>query len=108
MSSSPLPESDLDEYEEATGELVDAEVYAVVTPLDDGPAPLAGQRSVKTVAVQAAAVATTGFVAGAIATAVVAHRTARARRRWAPPKGLDVVDTQRFLVDVHQVRSRGR
>ncbi|WP_320672621.1 hypothetical protein [Patulibacter defluvii] len=106
--SSPLPDSELDEYEEAIGELVDGELYAVATPIDDGPTTLAGQRSVKTVAVQAAAVATTGFVAGAIATAVVAHRSARSRRRWAPPKGLDVVDSQRFLVDVHQLRPRGR
>ncbi len=107
MSWSP-PEPDLDLRAEAGDavptELVDGELIAVEATARE----LEPRRSAKAVAVQAAAVATTGFVAGAIATAVVAHRSAAARRRPALPRGVEVLDTQRFVVDVHRVRVRAR
>jgi hypothetical protein len=58
-------------------------------------------------AVQAAAVAATGFVAGAATLVAIRHRRgtrapARARRRnGAGTETLSVVGTRRFLVDVH-------
>jgi hypothetical protein len=58
-----------------------------------------------TVAARTAAVVTTGFVAGAIATAVVARKASVARRRpvrSAPLAGR----TQRFLVEVHALADR--
>jgi len=97
--SSPSPQSEVESREAVVAELVDGELVAV-----DARA-LEPRRTVKEVVVQAAAVATTGFVAGAIATAVVAHKASGARRRRL---ALDVVDTQRFVVDVHRVRPRTR
>ena len=58
-------------------------------------------------AVQAAALAATGFVAGAATAAVVARRRARpARRRRRKGKGAigEIVASNSFLVDVHLVR----
>jgi hypothetical protein len=58
-------------------------------------------------AVQAAALAATGFVAGAATAAVVARRRARpSRRRRKKGKGAigEIVGSNSFLVDVHLVR----
>ncbi|UTI65765.1 hypothetical protein NBH00_06005 [Paraconexibacter antarcticus] len=58
---------------------------------------------------QAAAVAATGFAAGAVAAAVVraarAHRPVKARRR-AAALGPHVVATRSFIVDVHILAPR--
>ena len=57
---------------------------------------------------QAAALAATGFVAGAATVAVVSHRRARVggrRRRKRKANGLgEIVSTNSFLVDVHLLR----
>ena len=58
-------------------------------------------------AVHAAALAATGFVAGAATVAVVARRRARpSRRRRRKGKGAigEIVGSNSFLVDVHLVR----
>jgi len=58
-------------------------------------------------AVQAAALAATGFVAGAATAAVVARRRARpSRRRRRKGKGAigEIVTSNSFLVDVHLIR----
>jgi hypothetical protein len=59
-------------------------------------------------AVQAAAVAATGFVAGAATVVAMRHRAATRskpalarRKRGAQGETLSVVGTRRFLVDVH-------
>ena len=57
-------------------------------------------------AVQAAALAATGFVAGAATVAVVSrHRTKRAlkKRRKAGPLG-EIVSSNSFLVDIHLLK----
>jgi hypothetical protein len=56
-------------------------------------------------AVQVAALAATGFVAGAATVAVVSrHRTKRAlKKRKAGPFG-DIVSSSSFLIDVHLLR----
>ena len=57
-------------------------------------------------AVQAAALAATGFVAGAATVAVVAHRRGRVSRRRRRKKSVvgEIVGSNSFLVDVHLVR----
>jgi len=63
-------------------------------------------------AVQAAAVAATGFVAGAATVVAIRHRArgrkpARGgRRRRAGEQGLTVVGTRSFLLDVHVLGHR--
>jgi hypothetical protein len=62
-------------------------------------------------AVQAAAAAATGFVAGAATLALVrrhsARRLARARLQRRGPVGLPVVASRSFLVDVHLLAKPG-
>jgi hypothetical protein len=57
---------------------------------------------------QAAALAATGFVAGAATVAVVSHRRARVsgrKRRGRKARGLgEIVSSNSFLVDVHLLR----
>jgi hypothetical protein len=55
---------------------------------------------------QAAALAATGFVAGAATVAVVAHRRGRVARKRRKRKGVvgEIVGSNSFLVDVHLVR----
>ena len=55
---------------------------------------------------QAAALAATGFVAGAATVAVVHRRRNRVSRRRRKSKGVigEIVDSNSFLVDVHLVR----
>jgi len=84
------------------GEIVDglpvpAEPAPVPQPLRAAPVP----------AVQAAALAATGFVAGAATAAVVARRRGRpSRRRRRKGKGAigEIMASNSFLVDVHLVR----
>lgn len=63
-------------------------------------------------AVQAVAVAATGFVAGAATVAMVRHRRSRRlagrgrRRGTAPARPLEVVASRSFLVDVHLLAPR--
>lgn len=92
---------DLDEQVEE----VDAVAVAVVSPATE----IAPRAKAATIA-QAAAVAVTGFAAGAV-TAVVVHRN-RTRKPAIPARrsqsagGLVVQSTQRFLVDVHVLAPR--
>ncbi len=83
------------------GEVVDglpvpAERAPVPVPIRTAPPP----------AVQAAALAATGFVAGAATVAVVARRRSRPSRRRKKKRGAigEIVGSNSFLVDVHLVR----
>ena len=82
------------------GEVVDglpvaAEPAPVPLQLRPGPVP----------AVQAAALAATGFVAGAATAAVVARRRGRPSRRRKKKGAIgEIVGSNSFLVDVHLVR----
>jgi hypothetical protein len=69
-------------------------------------APLEPFRPAPVPAVQAAALAATGFVAGAATAAVVARRRGRPGRRRRRKKGAlgEIVATNSFLVDVHLIR----
>jgi hypothetical protein len=84
--------------------------YEVVDgyPVPAAPAPMPESvRSAQVPAVQAAALAATGFVAGAATAAVVARRRSRvSRRRRKKGKGAigEIVGSNSFLVDVHLVR----
>jgi hypothetical protein len=82
------------------GEVVDGlPVAAASAPV---PEPL---RPAAVPAVQAAALAATGFVAGAAAVAVVSRRRGRlARRRRKKGAIGEIVGSNSFLVDVHLVR----
>jgi len=83
------------------GEVVDG------LPVPAEPAPLpVPLRASQVPAVQAAALAATGFVAGAATAAVVARRRAKPRRLRRRKKGVlgEIVGSNSFLVDVHLVR----
>ena len=85
------------EYEVVDGYPVPAEPAPVPEPVRPAQVP----------AVQAAALAATGFVAGAATVAVVARRRSRVtRRRRKKGKGAigEIVSSNSFLVDVHLVR----
>jgi len=73
-----------------------------------GPAPVPEPvRTAQVPAVQAAALAATGFVAGAATVAVVARRRSRPARRKRKRKGGaigEIVASNSFLVDVHLIR----
>jgi hypothetical protein len=77
-------------------------------PVPAEPAPVPEPvRPAQVPAVQAAALAATGFVAGAATVAVVARRRSRVtRRRRKKGKGAigEIVGSNSFLVDVHLVR----
>ena len=83
------------------GEVVDG-----LPVLNDAPPPPVPLRPSQVPAVQAAALAATGFVAGAATVAVVAHRRGRVSRRRRKKKGVVgvIVGSNSFLVDVHLVR----
>lgn len=110
--SSPSPDPALDHHDEATVELLDGEV--VSTTVSEVPwrdttsgTTVAGRtRSTAVVAAQAAAVVTTGFVAGAIATAVVSRKVTGLQRRREAKRLPPVVGSRRFLVDVHLLGDR--
>jgi hypothetical protein len=84
------------------GEVVDG------LPVVSEPAPVPEPiRPVAVPAVQAAALAATGFVAGAATVAVVARRRSRpSRRRRKKGRNAigEIVGSNSFLVDVHLVR----
>jgi hypothetical protein len=73
---------------------------------------LSGSSPTSLPAVQAAAAAATGFVAGAATIALVRRRHARkaARSRSAPRRAVDmlpIVATRTFLVDIHLIAKPG-
>jgi hypothetical protein len=83
------------------GEVVDG------LPVPAEPAPVPEPiRPAAVPAVQAAALAATGFVAGAATAAVVVRRRNRPSRRRRRKKGAigEIVGSNSFLVDVHLVR----
>ncbi len=83
------------------GEVVDG------LPVPAEPAPVPEPlRPAAVPAVQVAALAATGFVAGAATAAVVARRRYRPSRRRRRKKGAigEIVGSNSFLVDVHLVR----
>lgn len=97
--------SEAEEAEVVDGQIVEARRV---------PATVAPSRSLVPalpVAAQVAAVAATGFVAGA-ATLAVARRAGKGRkvapRRSAGKGGPDVVASRSFLIDVHLLGSSGR
>ena len=77
-------------------------------PVPVAPAPVPEPfRPAQVPAVQAAALAATGFVAGAATVAVVARRRARpSRRKRRKSKNAigEIVGSNSFLVDVHLIR----
>jgi len=91
--------------EVADGEVVDG--LPVVADEDDGvleARPASGAVSVP--AVHAAALAATGFVAGAATVAVVSRRRSRKaakKRKKAGPIG-EIMSSNSFLIDVHLLR----
>jgi hypothetical protein len=82
------------------GEVVDG------LPVVSEPRVLEPARVAQVPAVQAAALAATGFVAGAATVAVVHRRRNRVSRRRRKSKGVigEIVNSNSFLVDVHLVR----
>ena len=94
------PERPVDHAEKTESVPVLAEVRAVVAP---SPTLLP--------AVQAAAVAATGFVAGAAAVALVRRHSARKLARGRLPRraldALPIVGSRSFLVDVHLIAKPG-
>ncbi len=96
VSSEPDIDSEGEDGEIVDGLPVPVERAPVTEPL----------RPTQVPAVQAAALAATGFVAGAATVAVVARRRARPSRRRRKKKGPfgEIVGSNSFLVDVHLVR----
>jgi hypothetical protein len=95
------PDTNAGDIEE--GEVVDG--LPVVPGEAPAPEPLR-PASPPVAAKQAAALAATGFVAGAATVAVVAHRRGRSARKRRKRKGVvgEIVGSNSFLVDVHLVR----
>lgn len=96
----PTDQMPVEEQPEET--VTGAPVVATVRPIERAPA-------LALPSVQAAAVAATGFVAGAATFALVRRHGARkvARARRLPPRraseGLPVIASRTFLVDVHLI-----
>jgi hypothetical protein len=83
---------------EDEGEVVDGLPVVAETREVEAARPLVPAR-------QAAALAATGFVAGAATVAVVHRRRARAPRRRRKARGIgEIVASNSFLVDVHLIR----
>lgn len=107
------PSLDADDAVEDDAIVVDGEIVSVTTTISDVPfvdqtvhpavEPL--RPGVLTVAARQAAVVTTGFVAGAIATAVVARKAGVLGRPASRPRG-SAGRTQRYLVDVRLLGDR--
>ena len=95
------PDTNPEDIEE--GEVVDG--LPVLPGEAPPPVPLR-PASYPVAAKQAAALAATGFVAGAATVAVVAHRRGRSARKRRRRKGVvgEIVGSNSFLVDVHLVR----
>jgi hypothetical protein len=96
VSTEPDITNDGEDYEVVDGLPVPAEPAPVPEPVRQASVP----------AVQAAALAATGFVAGAATVAVVSRRRGRPARRRRKKKGAigEIVTSNSFLVDVHLVR----
>jgi hypothetical protein len=89
-----------DDSEVQEGEVVDG------LPVITEPGVVEERAPISVPAVQVAALAATGFVAGAATVAVVSHqRTRRAakKRKSAGPFG-EIVSSSSFLIDVHLLR----
>jgi hypothetical protein len=106
------PETALNGQDDVVVELVDAEL--VSSAAHERGAVTTGRTVVRelvrrnpgAVAATAAAAVGTGFVAGAIATAVVSHKVAAVRGRRDARRLPSVVGSRRFLVDVHLLGDR--
>jgi hypothetical protein len=87
------------EIEQDEGEVVDGLPVVAETRAMEAARPLVPAR-------QAAALAATGFVAGAATVAVVHRRRARVSRRRRRKAGMlgEIVASNSFLVDVHLLR----
>jgi hypothetical protein len=86
---------------EDDGEVVDG------LPVPAGPPPaLERARPAQVPVAHAAALAATGFVAGAATAAVMSRRRLRPSRRRRRKKGMmgEIVSSNSFLVDVHLIR----
>jgi hypothetical protein len=89
----------------ADGVLVDDELAGELPVLAEA-APLDRRRAQALPAVQAAAAATTGFLAGAATVALAQRLKGVQRARLAarrPPEALPVVSSRTFLVNVHVI-----
>jgi hypothetical protein len=97
-------EYDNQQSETVDGEIVDGLPVPAGEPRVLEPVRPAGGMAVP--AVHAAALAATGFVAGAATVAVVSRRRSRGTRRRRKRKGAigEIVGSNSFLVDVHLVR----
>jgi hypothetical protein len=87
-------------------EVTDVEIVDGLPVVAEEPGVLEERPAVLVPAVQAAALAATGFVAGAATVAVVSrHRTKRAlkKRKKNGPLG-EIVSSNSFLVDIHLLR----
>ncbi len=87
-------------------EVTDVEIVDGLPVVAEKPGVLEERPAVLVPAVQAAALAATGFVAGAATVAVVSrHRTKRAlkKRKKNGPLG-EIVSSNSFLVDIHLLR----
>ncbi len=87
-------------------EITDGEIVDGLPVIADEPGVLEERVPVSVPAVQAAALAATGFVAGAATVAVVSRRrTKRAlkKRKKNGPLG-EIVSSNSFLVDIHLLR----
>ena len=89
----------MSEFEEAEGEIVDGLPVVAETRAIESARPLVPAR-------QAAALAATGFVAGAATVAVVHRRRTRLPRRKRRKLGGigEIMSSNSFLVDVHLIR----
>jgi hypothetical protein len=94
-----VTDDDVEEVREE-GEVVDG------LPVVSEPRVLEPARVGQVPAVHAAALAATGFVAGAATVAVVHRRRNRVSRRRRKNKGVlgEIVNSNSFLVDVHLIR----
>ena len=87
-------------------EITDGEIVDGLPVIADEPGVLEARAPVSVPAVQAAALAATGFVAGACTVAVVKrHRTKKAakKRKKSGPLG-EIVGSNSFLIDVHLLK----
>jgi hypothetical protein len=107
------PEPALNGQDEDVELVVDAELVASGAAQEQGAveAPPVdvrelARRNPAVVAATAAAVVGTGFVAGAIATAVVTQKVSAGRRRRDARRQGPVLGSRRFLVDVHLLGDR--
>ena len=99
-----MPEEDV----VISGEIVEAaDLAPYIAPAAPSGGALEQRVANLPVPIQAAAVAATGFIAGAAALAVATHRrnSKLARRRRKTPFG-EILSSKTFLVDVHVVKRR--